>query len=304
MTARTATRLRRSQQRHRRLATVLCASLAITGCGTAHSGTAVPDGAAVAEYVGTKFESALNDLSKDIARQVDKKVRIKRYIRLDERWLDTSIEGARRGSPPERAVKILNNKTPADQRVLLEPAGSEVEYMLLGGVYSQLAPTPWITLPNAADGWECTWSGAQDACKIAQAISETIKKDARAVLSARSAENGDVEVLGEMSYDAFFASRVIALPQDAVEQIRENFGDRKIKTRLLLTAEGKVKEVALEDKASTDAHKLELEMSYTVLGEPSDSDFPPKPKKKDVTALRTKAEVDKFYAGLDKLHGQ
>lgn len=65
-----------------------------------------------------------------------------------------------------------------------------------------------------------------------------------------------------------------------------------------------MKEVALEDKASTDAHKLELEMSYTVLGEPSDSDFPPKPKKKDVTALRTKAEVDKFYAGLDKLHGQ
>lgn len=297
MTARTPTR-------PRLLAALTCASLVVTGCGTAHQGTAVPDGAAVAEYVSTKFESALNNLSEDIARQADKKVRIERYIRLDERWMDTTIEGARRGSPPERAVKILNHKSPADQRVMLEPAASEVEYMLLGGMYSKLAPTPWISLPNnAAGGWECTWSGAQDACKIAQAISETIKKDARAVLSARSTGSGDIEVLGEMSYDAFFASRVIVLPQDAVEEIRADFGERKIKTRLLLTAEGKVKEVAIKDKASTDAHKLELRMSYTVLGEPTDSDFPPKPKKEDVTELRTKAEVDKFYAGLDKLHG-
>lgn len=280
-----------------------CVGLLLSGCGTAHSGTAVPNAAAAAKYVSKKFEDSINNLNKEIHAQEDKKVRLERYLRLDERWLDGTIEGARRGSPPDRSVKIADNKNPANQRVILQPPGKR-EYMYLGGVYSSLAPTPWVSLPSTTSGgWECTWSGAQDACKIVDAIAATVKADPHAVRSAKSLSAGDTEVRAAMTYDAFLESRVIVLPQDASDEIRKYFGDKAIRVRIILSEDSKLKEITLDGKEANAEHKLELRMKYQNLGEPNDSDFPKKPRKQDITDLRTKKQVDKFHDGLDELHG-
>ncbi|MBA0124763.1 hypothetical protein H0B56_04335 [Haloechinothrix sp. YIM 98757] len=273
----------------------------VAGCAAERDGDAIADGEAVSNHIGTKFEDTMAGLTDDILAYEDRKTLIQRYIRLDERWLDSETETARMGTPPARVSTQRNNRNPADQRVYYFPADIDKEFVQLSGAYSDLVDTPWVSMPDRYEFdlvSECVWHGAQDACKMTGAIEQSVEQDRRALANARSLDDGSVEITAEVPWDTFFDNRVIVLPDDAVEQIRETFEDHSITARVILDSDRKVEEIALEAEQSHEEHELELRMSYRTLGEPTESDFPELPDDEDVTELETEEEADEF---LDRM---
>lgn len=300
MIARTTSR----DRRYRLAALLTCVALTSTACGSGKVGTAVPDGDAVAKYVSAKFDDVLSALQANVAADEDKKTRMHRYIKLDERWMDSPLEAARLGNPPMRLVKNMSNRDPDARIDVLHPPDSEYDYQLLGPTYRSLAKTRWVAVPTSISGWECTWGGIQEVCKIADAIQASMKANRRALRSAASKPDGSVEIDVDVTYNAFLDARVIVLPQDAQDTIRENFGDQVIATRIVIDAERQIKELAMNGKQSGGGHELEVRMTYTVLGKPTKSEFPSMPDKKEITVLKDRKGVDDFYARKAKLEGR
>ncbi|SNR71450.1 hypothetical protein SAMN06265360_115135 [Haloechinothrix alba] len=208
---------------------------------------------------------------------------------------------APRPKPPGRALvrhvylRSAAAGIPLISCVCYFPADVDKEFIQLGGVYSDLADSPWESMPDRYEFdlvSECVWHGARDACKVTGAIAQSVEQARRALMNARSLDDGSVEITAELTWDTFFDSRVIVLPDDAAEQSGGPFADHSITARVILDPGRKAGETALEE------HELELLMSYRTLDEPTGSDFPELPNDEDVTELETEEEAGEF---LDRM---
>ncbi|WP_019818520.1 hypothetical protein [Saccharomonospora saliphila] len=273
----------------------------VTGCGGARAGRAVPDGEDVAEYVRDKFSATLERLDDDLTRSDPHQSRLRSFTRIDDRKADMTSTAIQFGDPPSRIHKNHSNRDSNDYRDYFHPGGSDVEYVLLGPVYAELAPTPWVSMPYDGAGLDvCYWSGYSTVCKMINAVARSLD-NGHPDKKARSLRDGRVELTTKVSLRTFLDERIVIIPDWALEWIDEPMRNGFLDTRLVLSAEGRLQEIEMTGLISGEGHEIEVREHYQVLPAPTEHDVPAVPSADEVTELTTEEEVDEFYAGMQQI---
>ncbi|WP_199434390.1 hypothetical protein [Qaidamihabitans albus] len=288
-------------QRMRRLVAVGAVLALAAGCAQGRAGTAVPDGDQAAEYVSAKFSATLDRLDDDLSANEPRKSVHDSFTRIDDKKSDHTLTAVQVGSPPSRLLKNHSNRDSEDYRDYFHPAGSDVEYTLLGPEYASLAPTPWVSEPYTAGGLgPCAWGGYITVCKMVGTVSQALKRG-HAAKQAKSLEDGSVELTAEVTLRDFLDQRVVVFPDWALERITDKMRDGVIDTRIRLDPEGKLEAIEMTGLIKADGHEVEVNEHYQVLEPPTENDLPDEPPPDEVTALTTQAEVDDFYRRMDEI---
>nr|WP_298175954.1 hypothetical protein [Saccharomonospora sp.] len=264
-------------------------------------GKPIPDGDDVAEYVSTKFSSTLERLADDLDDDEPHKSTLRSFMRVGELKSDTTVTAIQVGDPPNRFFKNHSNRYSSDYRDYFLPAGSDVEYVMLGPDYADLAPTPWVSLPyTAQDLGICFWGGYATVCKIFNAVNSSMQND-EMDKTAKSLADGSTELTIGVSLRTFLDERIVVLPDWLVEEIGEALLDKVIDTRLMLDPEGELKEIEMNGLLSANGNEVEIKQHYQVLETPSEHEIPAVPSSDEVTELITEEEVDAFYEGMAEI---
>lgn len=269
----------------------------------------MPNGDEAAAYVSAKFADKLKSLAGQFNGNAARKSVQDTFARFDSRKINSTITAIQLGDPPARLSKNHSNLDSNEYLDSYHPANSPVEYLLLGPVYASLAPTHWVSTPyTAGDLNECYWSGAQDVCKMLQAVSDSIdggKVDGgKAAKSANSLPGGAVELTAEVTLSAFLDNRVIVFPDSISSQFDASMKSRPLQTKITLDADGKLTDLKMSGRIDGDGHQLEINIHYRLDGVPTDNDLPKVPAASEVTALTDSAAVSDFYARMGELQGR
>ncbi|MBK1784000.1 hypothetical protein JHE00_06615 [Prauserella sp. ASG 168] len=276
---------------------LLTASCAAGG----REGTAIPDGDAAAEYVTAKFSTTLERLDEDLSANEPRQSTHRSYTRIDDKKSDNTVTAIQVGSPPSRLFKNHSNRDSADYRDYYHPAGSDVEYTLLGPVYADLAPTTWVSIPYDNAGYGvCFWGGYTAVCRMLSTVQSSLE-NGNAAKQAKSLRDGSVELTAEVTLRDFLEERVVILPDWALEPISEEMRDEVIETRIKLDPEGRLKEIEMNGLISGGGHEIEIKEHYQVLEPPTEESLPTIPPDDQVTALKTDAQVDEFYDRMNEI---
>jgi hypothetical protein len=292
---------RMSNRRMSRLAAAVAALVLVAGCGQAQAGSALPKGEDAANYVSAKFASTLETLSEEFTGSEQRKSKLDKLARIDDKSTDSTITAVQFGRPAGRLAKNHSNKDSTEYLDSYHPAGSPVEYTLLGPRYASLAPTPWISEPyTGGDLNGCFWSGYQDVCKMLQAVSDSVGK-ARAAKKAKSLPDGSVELSAEVPLGIFLDNRVIVFPDRLLSSISAEMRTGVIPARVVLDPRGKLKLAEMNGKVSGNGHEVEIRMTYQLLDAPTAKDLPSPPAPAEVTVLADQAAVDDFYRRMGEV---
>ncbi|SFQ26149.1 hypothetical protein SAMN05421810_105398 [Amycolatopsis arida] len=272
----------------------------LTGCGAARPGTAVPDGDEAAAYVSAKFAETLKGLASEFTGNEPRKSKLDKYLRIDDKWIDSTITAVQVGRPPTRLSKNHSNKNSDEYLDVFHPAGSPVEYLLLGPAYASLAPTPWVSTPyTGAHLSECYWAGYQDVCKMLTAVSRSVDQG-HAAKQAKSFPDGSVELTAEVPLRIFLEERVVVIPENLVDRLTEEMRSEPIATTVSLDPEGGLRQIAMTAEIAGPA-RFEVRMTYQVLDPPTEADLPKVPAEDQVTVLPDEAAVRDFYDRMGEL---
>ncbi|WP_197320674.1 hypothetical protein [Saccharomonospora sp. NB11] len=272
--------------------------LLAAGCTTGRVGEPIPNGDDVAKYVGTKFSANLDRLADDLGENEPRKSRLQSFMRVGELKSDMTVTAIQVGSPPTRFYKNHSNRDSADYRDYLLPAGSDVEYTLLGPDYASLAPTPWVSMPYRGRGLDiCFWGGYLTVCKIFHAVNRSMENN-QVDKTAKSLADGSTELTIGMPLRIFLEERIVVLPDWLLEEIPDSLLGETIETRILLDPEGELKEIGMEALLSGGGSEVEIKQLYEVLEPPTEHDVPRVPDPDEVTALTTDKEIDDFYDAM------
>ncbi|WP_246256916.1 hypothetical protein [Amycolatopsis anabasis] len=302
MTASTTTRPRR----HRLAALLACAGLLVPGvaaCGNAKAGTALPDGDDAAAYVNAKFADKLKSLSDDFVGNEPRKTVLTKFARIDDKKANGTISAVQVGRPPARLSKNHSNTDSGEYLDVFHPANSPVEYTRLGPVYKSLAPTEWVSMPYTGGSQsECVWEGAQDVCKMLNAVASSVEKR-QVAKAAKSRPDGSVELTAEVTLAEFIQKRVIVIPETLLSRISDKMKNEVLPTRIVLDPRGKLTEIEMSGKIAGDGHEVEIKMHYRLDGQPTENDLPKVPDASQVTVLADEAAKRDFYNRLGQLQG-
>lgn len=289
------------RQRLRRVVAVCATLLLVAGCATGRVGEPIPDGDDVAKYVGTKFAATLERLDDDLGENEPRKSTHRSFMRIGELKSDNTVTAIQVGSPPDRFYKNHSNRNSADYRDYFLPAGSDVEYTLLGPDYASLAPTPWVSMPYSGEGLNiCFWGGYLTVCKIFTAVNRSMESS-EVDKTAKSLADGSTELTIGMPLRIFLEERIVVLPDWLLEEIPESLLDKVIDTRILLSPEGDLKEIEMQGLLSDSGQEVEIKQHYQVLEPPTEHEIPAVPSPDEVTELTTDKEVDEFYDRMSEI---
>ncbi|GAB3486519.1 hypothetical protein [Amycolatopsis cihanbeyliensis] len=300
MTVRTMPR----RHHHRLAGTVACLVLAggmTTGCGSELTATAIPDGDDAAAYVSAKFADTLTTLSEDFQGIEDRASTTDKYARVDDQWMDSTITAVQVGRPPARVSKNHSNKDSTEYLDVFHPAGSPVEYLLLGPAYESLAPTPWVSTPHTGGQYgPCAWEGYRDVCAMLSAVDQAVEQG-DATKQAKSLPGGAVELIAEVPLGVFLENRVIIFPDRLLKKVTEKMKSEVIDTRIGLDGAGKLRTIEMNGTVTGES-RFEVRMKYQVQQEPpTETDLPKVPEKDKVTVLPDRAAVRDFYDRMGEL---
>ena len=281
-----------------------CMALLTAACGSAKAGTAVPNGDEAATYVSNKFSDTLKHLSDQFGRNDTRKTTLDIFARFDEKKINSTHSAIQLGHPPARLSKNHSNTNSNEFLDDFHPANSPVEYMLLGPVYSSLAPRPWVSMPYTAGNLsECFWGGAQDVCKVLGAVSDSVDQG-KAAKTANSKPDGSLELAADVTLTAFLDNRVVVFPDSILSQITDDMKKQTLQAKITLDAQGKLTDLQLGGRISGGGHELEVTEHYRLDGTPTDNDLPKAPDPSQVTVLADSAAVNDFYARMGELQGR
>lgn len=284
-----------------RVAVLVASVVLAAGCTTGRVGKPIPNGDDVAKYVGAKFSSTLERVADDLDNDEPHKSTLRSFMRVGELKSDTTVTAIQVGNPPTRFFKNHSNRYSSDYRDYLLPAGSDVEYVLLGPEYAELAPTPWVSLPYTGEGLDiCFWGGYATVCKILNAVNSSMKND-EMDKTAKSLADGSTELTIDVSLRTFLEERIIVLPDWLLEEISESLLDQVIDTRIVLDPEGDLKEIEMNGLLAADGNEVEIKQHYQVHEPPTEHEIPAVPSSDEVTELTTEEEVDAFYEGMAEI---
>ncbi|WP_233520197.1 hypothetical protein [Prauserella sp. PE36] len=291
--------------RRRRLRTLAALGVVLaltTSCaGGGRSGTPIPDGDAAAEYVSAKFAATLEHLDDDLAGNEPRQSTHRSYTRIGDKKADATITAIQVGSPPSRFYKNHSNRDSADYRDYYRPAGSDVEYAILGPVYESLAPTAWVSLPYEDVGYDvCFWGGYAIVCRMLSTVQSSLE-NGHAAKQAKSLQDGSVELTAEVTLRDILEERVVILPEWALQQISEEARDGIVETRIALDPQGGLKEIEMNGLITAGGTEIEIKEHYQVLEPPTEESLPKIPPPDQITALKTDAEVDEFYDRMSQI---
>jgi len=278
-----------------RIAALSLAVVLTAGCGQGLKATAIPDGDAAAEYVTAKFSAQLDVLEKDFTGNEARKSKIDKFARIDDKKMDSTIEAFQVGRPPARLAKNHSNRNSNEFLDSYHPAGSPIEYLLLGPIYTPLAPTPWVSMPYKGGNYNaCFWEGYQDVCKMLTVVSRSFEKGA-AGRQAKSFPDGTVELTAEVPLQMVLDERVIAFPEDLLSRVTDEMKKEPLSSKIILDGAGKLRQLDMTGLVKGEGHELEIRTSYQVLGEPTESELPKIPDPAQVTNLVDEAAIADFY---------
>lgn len=273
----------------------------IAGCTRGEVGTAIPDGDEVAEYVSAKFASTLDRLTDDILSNEPRKSIHNTFTRINDKKADYTITAIQAGSPPSRFFKNHSNRNSNDYRDFFRPAGSDVEYILLGPIYSDLAPTPWISKPYELSGLNnCFWGGYAPVCRMLETVNRSMQQG-HAAKQAKSLEDGSIELTAEVTLREFLNQRVVVIPDWLLAEIDETMKDGLLDVRILLGPDKKLQEIEMTGLISVDEHEIEIKEHYRVQEPPTEDDLPEPPPPDQVTELTSDDQVDEFYDRMSEI---
>lgn len=281
---------------------LLCAgALLLTACGEARTGEAVPDQAEAGEYVKAKYDKVIRSLEDAVTKIGDVKTREERFLRLDDRDIDSPIDAATADGGKKRIVRARANDWPEAGFDTYWP-DEKSDYVYIVGAYAKLAKTSWVKFPdrNPDAATYCEWPGVQDVCKMTTAISRAVDDGSGKVRSAAQSRNGDVEIALTITYENFLANRIIVIPDDATETIKAEFGKKPVDVRVVVDQRGKLKSISMIGAEKNSDHQVEINHTFRILRKSEDRDFPDLPKKSEVTTI-DKGDVDKFYERKAKI---
>lgn len=289
------------RQRLRKVVTLSAVALMVAGCASGRAGTPIPDGDDVAEYVSAKFSSTLEQLDDDLSSNEPRQSTLRSFMRIGEKKADNTVTAIQVGSPPDRFYKNHSNRDSADFRDYFRPAGSEVEYIMLGPEYAELAPTQWVSMPYKDEGLNaCYWGGYLTVCRMLSAVTQAMQ-DTSVEKKAKSLADGSTELTIAVSLEVFIEQRIVVIPDWALEQIGDALLDGEIDTRILLDPDGELKEIEMNGLVSEDGGEVEIKQHYQVLDTPTEHDIPAVPSDDDVTELTSKKEISEFYDAMSAI---
>ncbi|WP_232376369.1 hypothetical protein [Amycolatopsis aidingensis] len=292
------------RRRHRLAGAAACLVLtgsAATGCGSELAVTAVADGDDAATYVNAKFADTLKTLSEDFQGTEDRASTTDKYARVDDQWMDSTITAVQVGRPPARLSKNHSNKDSTEYLDVFHPAGSPVEYLLLGPAYESLAPTPWVSTPHTGGQYgPCAWEGYRDVCAMLNAVGQAVEQGG-ATKQAKSLPGGATELIAEIPLRIFLENRVIIFPDRLLKKVTEEMKSETIDTRIELDGAGKLRTIEMNGTITGES-RFEVRMKYQVQQEqPTETDLPKVPARDEVTALSDRAAVRDFYDRMGEL---
>lgn len=275
----------------------------LAGCGQSKVATAIPDGDDAAAYVTAKFADQLAALNKDVAGNDSRKAKTDRFARIDDKKSDSTLSAVQIGRPPARFVKNHSNRNSNEFLDIYHPAGSPVEYLLLGPVYSSLAPTQWVSTPyTSGQRNACFWEGYRDVCRMLSAVATSFEQGA-AGKQARSLPDGSVELTAEVALDMFFKEEIISFPEDLLTRVSEEMRKEPVAAKVVLDNAGKLKQIEMNGLIKGDGHEVEIRMKYQVLDPPTENDLPKIPDPAEVTNLPDATAVRDFYDRMGVIQG-
>ncbi len=283
----------------------LGALLVLSACGQARAGTALPKGDDAANYVGAKFEQTMSKLETTITSARDVTNSTDAYFRFDEKYVHSVVTSARTGNPESRVHRNRSLKNPDESLETFVPGEGTIEYMHLGPVYKDLAPTPWVSMPKPDAGLTqpCIWEGILPACKMADTVDTAYKADKRAVQGAKSLGEGKTAVTVNVPFATFLDNRVEVLPPSLLDQIGPELKKAQIPATITLNPDGSLDSFVMEAKFEGDGHKLELRYEFKFTGKATAQDLPATPDPSQVTALPDNAAKQDFYRRLGEAQG-
>lgn len=288
------------KRRHRIFVALGSLLLLAVGCTQEKSGTAIPDGDDVAEYVSEKFEATLDRLTEDITGNEPRKSVHTSFTRINDKKSNYTITALQVGNPPSRFYKNHSNRDPDDQRDFFIPAESDVEYLRLGPTYADLAPTRWVSLPHTADKLNnCYWGGYASVCRMLETVNRSMQQG-NATKQAKSLPDGSVELTAKTTLREFLNQRVVVMPDWILEQISETMKDERLDVRILLTPDDKLQEIEMTGLISVDGDEVEVKEHFRVQDPPTEDDLPVLPESDQVTEL-TEEQTDELYDGMGEI---
>jgi hypothetical protein len=291
-------------------ATLMSVSVLVASCGQAKAGTALPRGEDAAAYVSAKFESTLEKLSDKMSTHDAVKATLKTRFLIGGQGVNGTDTTAQTGKQEASILHNASNTDLNDRIDYLHPAGSPVDFVLLGPTYSSLAPTPWVSEPHLpGDYGPCvTGDTYHTACKMLNAVVTATKKN-QAVKYAKQLADGSVVLQADVTVQAFLDAEVIAIPQDTRSKMTDQMLQQLLHSTITIDPQGKLHEVDMTAKftSKTQTGKdvaFDIDYNFQITGPATPADIPQAPGASQVTVLPDQNAVDDFNARKDKIQGR
>ncbi|MCP3802241.1 lipoprotein [Allokutzneria sp. A3M-2-11 16] len=283
-------------------------ALLLAGCGQKLTPTARADDAEITAYNTARFDEAYAKLDEQFTKPRDQKSTIstlaafggkKALKEIDIVW----YQGADKGKPEPPAIftKSRTSKDRGDNYDVYHPSGSERDYALLGALFKDLAPTPWVSYPTFTPkkGFNvCLVAGIQTVCAMQDAIKLTQKNAQNVFKRYKELPDGGTQLETGVTLKSFIDGRVMFIPEDIRKQFPQSMLDSFIPTKIVAAPNGDFKSITMNGTLEKEGKKLEIAIAYDITGKSAAKDFPPPISDFDVTALGSEAARKEF---LDKV---
>jgi hypothetical protein len=279
---------------------VLVATL--SGC-KAHlvAGSGFADTDQVVTYQAAQFDAAITALDTNLDSDNSLRGTVFKHATFGSQKEDAEWDDYVLGSPPAVFIKSTSSRA-GDNLDTYHPAGSPVDYVLLGDLYKALEPTPWVSLPTAYSGSSlqtCQLPGIQTVCDLEDTIKYT--KDAGGVPIVKQYtknSDGTVTMLTAVTLASMLKDNyLLDVPSSISTKFTASMMKSLIPLRINLDKGGNILQIELDGTVSGPTPFI-IQVGYQVTGTTIPSDFPPPPSVVDVTVLPTQAAADAFYKAV------
>jgi hypothetical protein len=287
-------------------AALTCTTALLAACGQPKAGTALPRGEDAATYVTAKFESTLEKSSEKLDSHASLKTSVQSKFLIGGQGADATHLATQAGNPLGTLSQNHSNTDLNDRIDYLQPAGSPVEYVLLGPAYASLEPTPWVSMPAITGNFgACSTLIYLTACKMINAVVGATKKGA-AVRSAKRLTDGTTVLQADITLQNFLDFRIIVADAETTAKMTPDMLQQQIHSSITFDTQAALQRIEMSAKFSSKTKSgkdvdFDIKYAFQVIGPATSADIPNPPDASQVTALTSQAAVDDFNARKDKI---
>lgn len=285
------------------------AALVVVGCTEPVSGSATPSGDGIEDHQARQFDEAYEQVEASIVNIQDITATVYWHGDFDGRTSQREVDivyyadqESSDDTPPAFFTQSRTEAGSGDNLDHLHPSGADRDFILLGEIYADLAPTDWVAVPTAMTEVinVCMITGWATICAMEEAITTTHERHRENVHKQYEEQpDGTVELTTGASVEYILERRVFGdggfeLLDEADADLLDSF----IPVTVVLSPDGHLLEFSINGKAEGADQTFEVDVGFEVTGESSVEDFPPTPGAFDVTDLEDEDEVQDFWESI------